>query len=70
MPVVESSVVVPVSQAVAFAVSQTIGETRLRWDPFIRRQHLLDGAARPGKGVRTCTVHRLGFRMISEYVSY
>jgi hypothetical protein len=70
MPVVESSVVVPVPVDVAFAVSQTTGETRLRWDPFIRRQHFLDGAALPGPGVRTLTVHRLGFRMVSEYVSY
>lgn len=42
----------------------------MRWDPFIRRQHFLDGAALPAKGVRTFTVQRLGFRMISEYVSY
>jgi hypothetical protein len=70
MPVVESSVVVPVPPEVAFAVSQTTGAVRLRWDPFIRRQRFLDGAARPGKGVRTRTVHRLGFAMVSEYVSY
>lgn len=47
-----------------------MGDIRLRWDPFIRRQHLLDGAVAPAKGIRTLTVHRLGFRMISEYVSY
>lgn len=70
MPVVESRCVVPVAPAVAFAVSQTTGEVRMRWDPFIRRQHFLDGAALPAKGVRTFTVQRLGFRMISEYVSY
>ena len=70
MPVIESTVVVPVSVDVAFAVSQTTGATRLRWDPFIRRQRLLDGAVLPAKGVRTLTVHRLGFRMVSEYVSY
>ncbi|TBN56908.1 SRPBCC family protein [Glaciihabitans arcticus] len=70
MPVIESSLVVPVPPATAFAVSQTTGATRMRWDPFIRRQHLMDGAIVPGKGVRTLTVHRLGFRMVSEYVSY
>ena len=32
---VESSVVVDVDPATAFAVSQTSGQTRLRWDPFI-----------------------------------
>ena len=70
MPVIESRCVVPVSPEVAFAVSQTTGETRMRWDTFIRRQQLLDGATVPAKGVRTFTVQRFGLRMISEYVSY
>jgi hypothetical protein len=70
MPVIESRCVVPVSPEVAFAVSQTTGETRMRWDTFIRRQQLLDGATVPAKGVRTSTVQRFGLRMISEYVSY
>jgi hypothetical protein len=70
MPVVESSVVVDLDPATAFAVSQTTGEVRLRWDPFIRRQHFLDGATTPAKGVRTMTRHRSGLRMVSEYVSY
>ena len=70
MPVVESRCVVPVEPRVAFAVSQVQGEVRKRWDPFIRHQHLLDGATAPAKGVRTFTVQRLGFRMVSEYVSY
>jgi hypothetical protein len=63
-------VIVPVDVATAFAVSQTTGVTRRRWDPFIRHQRFLDGAPLPAKGVRTLTVHRLGFRMVSEYVSY
>ncbi|AXH34281.1 SRPBCC family protein [Humibacter sp. BT305] len=70
MPVVESRCIVPVSPEIAFAVSQTTGDVRMRWDPFIRRQHLLDGATVPAKGVRTFTVQRFGFRMVSEYVSY
>ncbi len=70
MPVVESSVVVPVDPATAFAVSQTTGDVRLRWDPFIRRQRFLDGATGPAKGVRTLTQHRLGWRMVSRYVSH
>ncbi|MGC0417180.1 SRPBCC family protein [Embleya sp. AB8] len=70
MPMVEASVEVPVAIATAFAVSQTTGAVRKRWDPFIRSQRFLHGATEPGKGVRTLTVHRVGFRMISEYVSY
>ena len=67
---IESSVVVAIEPAIAFAVSQTTGETRLRWDPFIHEQHFLDGAARPAKGVRTETRHRSRLRMVSEYVSF
>lgn len=70
MPVVESSVIVPVDAVTAFAVSQTTGPTRLRWDPFIRSQRFLDGVTSPAKGVRTFTRHRSGITMVSEYVSY
>lgn len=70
MPVVHAEVTVPLSPEEAFAVSQTTGSTRLRWDSFVRRQHFLDGASSPDKGVRTLTVHRTGIRMVSEYVSY
>ncbi|SEE87241.1 SRPBCC family protein [Ruania alba] len=70
MPVVQAEVTVDVDPATAFAVSQTTGEVRLRWDPFIRRQQFLDGATAPAKGVRTLTVHRSRLRMVSEYVSY
>ena len=70
MPVVESVVHIDVPPAVAFAVSQTTGEIRLRWDRFIRRQAFEGGAAAAAKGVRTLTVQRSGLRMVSEYVSY
>jgi hypothetical protein len=42
MPRVESTVVVPVRVDRAFARSQTYGELRYRWDPFVREQRLLD----------------------------
>ncbi|MGF1647124.1 MAG: type II toxin-antitoxin system RatA family toxin [Kineosporiaceae bacterium] len=70
MPQVTAEVTVPVTPAVAFAVSQTTGAVRLRWDPFIRSQRFLDGAQRPGKGVQTLTRARVGLSMISLYVSY
>ncbi len=69
MAQVTSDAWVPVSPDVAFAVSQTTGEVRLAWDPFIRRQHLVD-ADRPAKGVRTVTKARVGPTMLSEYASY
>jgi hypothetical protein len=70
MPVVESRCVVPVDVETAFAVSQTTGQIRKRWDPFIRTQYFLGGATAPAKGVHTYTVQRFGFRMESEYVSF
>lgn len=69
MPQVTAQTWVPIPPERAFAVSQTTGEVRLRWDPFIRHQHLID-AERPGKGVRTFTRARLGPAMVSRYVSY
>lgn len=69
MPQVVAETWVPVPPEIAFAVSQTTGEVRLQWDPFIRRQHLLD-AERPAVGVRTQTQARVGPTMVSRYVSY
>jgi len=69
MPVVESSIIVPVPPATAFWVSQTHGPVRYRWDPFVREQHLVD-APGPDRGVRTATVSRHRLRMVSEYVSF
>ena len=69
MPQVVAQSWVPVPPGVAFAVSQTTGKTRLRWDPFIRSQHLID-APQAGKDVRTFTRARIGLAMTSRYVSY
>ncbi|AKU19081.1 type II toxin-antitoxin system RatA family toxin [Luteipulveratus mongoliensis] len=70
MPQIQAQVIVAVPPATAFAVSQTTGAVRLRWDPFIHHQELLDDAVKPGKGVRTLTRSRHGLRMVSQYVSY
>lgn len=69
MPQVTAEAWVPVPPETAFAVSQTTGELRLSWDPFIRHQHLID-ADRPAKGVKTLTRARVGPTMVSQYVSY
>ena len=70
VPRVESTVEVAVPVDVAFALSQTYGALRYRWDPFVREQHLLDGATAPARGVRTSTTSRHRLTMVSEYVSY
>jgi len=69
MPRVESTIEVAVPVDVAFALSQTYGALRYRWDPFVREQHLLDGATAAAKGVRTSTTSRHRLKMVSEYVS-
>ncbi len=70
MPQVSAKVVVPVDAATAFAVSQTTGSVRRRWDPFIREQHFQGGATAAAKDVRTFTRQRFGLAMVSRYVSY
>jgi ribosome-associated toxin RatA of RatAB toxin-antitoxin module len=70
VPRIEATVDVDAPIAVAFALSQTYGELRYRWDPFVREQHLLDGATRAAKGVRASTTSRHRLRMVSEYVSF
>jgi hypothetical protein len=70
VPRIEATATVPVPPAVAFAVSQSQGELRYRWDPFVREQRLLDGAAHPDRGVRTFTRSRHGLTMVSEYLAF
>ncbi|HET6952903.1 MAG TPA: SRPBCC family protein [Acidimicrobiales bacterium] len=70
MPRVESTVTVPLDPARAFALSQTYGELRYRWDPFVREQRLLGGATGAAKGVRTWTRSRHRLTMVSEYVTF
>lgn len=65
-----SSVVVPISIELAFAVSQTTGEVRYRWDPFVAKQRFLNGASGAGKGVQSETISRHRLRMVSEYTSH
>ncbi len=70
MPRIESTVEVDLAIEVVFALSQTYGELRYRWDPFVKEQHLLDGATHAAKGVRTSTTSHHGLHMISEYLSF
>ncbi len=70
MPRIEATCRVNAPIDVAFAVSQTTGDVRLLWDPFIQRQRFLDEATEAGKGVRTETISKHRLRMVSQYVSY
>ena len=46
MPRIEADQIIDLDPWTAFAVSQTTGDTRLRWDPFIKRQRHLDTGSR------------------------
>lgn len=70
MPRVEATVVVPVPAEVAFAVSQTSGEIRYRWDTFVSSQRYLGGATVAAKGVQTETISKHRIRMVSQYASF
>jgi len=70
VPRIESTLQLPVSLEEAFALSQSQGDVRYAWDPFVREQRLLHGATHPDKGVQTFTRSRHGLRMVSEYTSF
>ncbi|MFI2564198.1 type II toxin-antitoxin system RatA family toxin [Paenarthrobacter sp. NPDC018779] len=70
MPQVRAERFIRLDPETTFALSQTTGAFRLKWDPFISAQSFVDGARSAGKGVRTRTVSRMGLTMVTEYVSY
>lgn len=70
MPRIEASTKIAVPIEDAFALSQSMGEVRFSWDPFVKEQYLLNGATRPDKGVQTFTKSKHGLTMVTEYTSY
>ena len=63
------SIEVAAEPAVLFDLTQDY-QNRLAWDPFLKAAKLLDGAERPGVGVRAWCVagNRLG--METRYISF
>lgn len=57
------------SPAIAFDYTQDYGN-RLKWDTFLKRAELMDGATKAGKGVQAYCVAKNGLGMVTEYVSY
>lgn len=53
----------------AFEYTQDYGN-RLKWDTFLQRAELMDGAQEAGKGVRAYCVAHNGLGMVTEYVSF
>ncbi len=63
------SIEVAAELGVLFDLTQDYSH-RLDWDPFLKEARLLDGAERPGVGVRAWCVARNGLGMETRYVSY
>lgn len=68
MPIVHHVQRINANVVDAFDLSQAY-RLRLRWDPFVREQHL-NGAERPGPKVRTHTVSRHRLSMDTVYLTY
>jgi len=45
-------------------------DNRLKWDTFLKRAELMDGARQAGKGVKAYCVAKKGLGMVTEYVSF
>ncbi|MES2277645.1 MAG: SRPBCC family protein [Bacteroidota bacterium] len=43
---------------------------RLKWDVFLKRAELIDGATEAGKGIKAYCVAKNGLGMVTEYVTY
>jgi len=57
------------SQAVIFDYTQDY-TSRLKWDTFLQRADLLDGATTAGLGVKAYCQAKSGIGMVTEYVSF
>jgi ribosome-associated toxin RatA of RatAB toxin-antitoxin module len=63
------SITINCSQAEAFDYTQDY-TNRLKWDTFLKKAELIEGAAEAEKGVKAYCVAKNGLGMITEYVSF
>ncbi len=62
-------IIINCSREIAFDYTQDYAG-RLKWDTFLKKAELLDGATEAGIGVKANCVAKNGFGMITEYVSF
>ena len=62
-------IIINCSPSTAFDYTQDY-HNRLRWDTFLKRAELMDGASRADKGVKAFCVTKYGLGMVTEYVSF
>ncbi|MBN8697958.1 MAG: SRPBCC family protein [Bacteroidetes bacterium] len=62
-------IIINSSREAAFDYTQDYGN-RLKWDTFLKKAELIDGATEAGIGVKANCVAKNGLGMITEYVSF
>ena len=65
-------IIINCSPVVAFpkATTHRIIKNRLKWDTFLKRAELTEGATKADKGVQAYCVAKNGLGMVTEYVSF
>ena len=62
-------IIIHCNAAVVFDYTQDY-DNRLKWDTFLKKAELIDGAKKADKGVKAYCVAKNGMGMVTEYVSY
>lgn len=62
-------IIINCSPVIAFDYTQDY-DNRLKWDTFLKRTELMDGATKACKGVEAYCVAKNGLGMVTEYVSF
>ncbi len=62
-------IIMDCSASEAFDYTQDYNN-RLKWDTFLKRAELMEGALKPDKGVKAYCVAKNGLGMVTEYVSF
>ena len=65
----EESIIIDSPPERVFDFTQDYG-VRLRWDTFLKRADLLEGATEAGKGVKAYCVAHNGLGMVTEYITF
>jgi len=63
------AIIIKCSAETAFDYTQDY-EQRLKWDTFLKKADLIDGATESGKGIRAYCVAWNGLGMTTEYVTF
>lgn len=62
-------IIIDCSPVIAFDYTQDYNN-RLKWDTFLKRAELTEGATKADKGVQAYCVAKNGLGMVTEYVSF